>query len=58
VDKLFGWLLLSIGVVGFILAGINLKYEIAWMEEVIDLCGLLVFMALTYVGINQLDNNI
>ena len=57
-DKLFGWLLLSIGVVGFILAGINLKFEITWMEEVIDLCGLLVFMALAYVGINQIDNNL
>ena len=57
-DKLFGWLLLSIGVVGFILAGINLKFEITWMEEVIDLCGLLVFIALAYVGINQIDNNL
>ena len=57
-DKLFGWLLFSIGAVGFILAGINLKFEITWMEEVIDLCGLLVFIALAYVGINQIDNNL
>lgn len=57
-SKLTGWLLFSIGVVGFILAGINLKYEITWMRDVIDLCGLLVFIALAYVGINQLDNEI
>lgn len=56
--KLTGWLLFLIGVVGFILAGINLKYEISWMEEVIDLCGLLVFMALAYVGINQIEKDI
>lgn len=56
--KLTGWLLFLIGVVGFILAGINLKYEITWMEEVIDLCGLLVFIVLAYVGINKIEKNI
>lgn len=57
-DKLFGWLLFSIGVVGFILTGINLKYEITWMRDVIDLCGLLVFVALAYVGINKIEKDI
>lgn len=56
--KLASWLLLSIGVVGTILAGINLKFEITWMRDAIDLCGLLVFIALTYVGINQIEKDI
>lgn len=57
-SKLTGWLLLSIGVIGTILAGINLKSEITWMRDVIDLCGFFVFVVLAYVGINQIEKDI
>lgn len=50
--KLFGGLLLILGVVSFIISGINLKHDAMWFTA------FMTSIVTSYLGVNLIDNNL